>query len=591
MERGRTNLKDLIIGDRTFQIPIYQRNYSWEEKQWDDLWNDLFYLKADKKHYFGALLLKKKPEEPKKSGLKSFEVYEIIDGQQRIATVLILLREIISQLNGINDDEIIEELERLKGDYLKYRDVYKLELLGNDEEFFRKYIIDNEEYPDEILTPSQRRLKEAKLFFRKKIEELKEDLTPDEFRDFLLEFKQRIDNMEIVRYEVENDADAVLIFETVNDRGKPLTNLEKTKSFLMHTIYLSAPEELDSYLNQVNESFTKIFRWFEEIKNTERGKNLKEDDIQRYHFIVYETEAEKRREISYQYPGFLKEKIRRLYREDEKKSLNYALEYTKDLEKAFFTLKEIITFREKNRTGRLLTKIFTLERVANFYPLLIATWIRFRNEEEQIERILSVIEAVVFRVYAIGRRRADTGESWLYDLAYRIHRENLEYNKIEEELRGLIRYYEDDRDFERDLKVENFYDRVASRDMKYLFFEYENFLREQSRERLAIRSEGILTPNFEIEHIWASDPSKLNLSENLEGIHEQCKDKLGNLTIASKSWNSRWGNNSFDTKKKEYQNSVLRVQKELSDFEEWGKEQIEKRETQIIKFATERWKV
>jgi uncharacterized protein with ParB-like and HNH nuclease domain len=58
MERGLTVFKDLIIGDRLFQVPIYQRNYSWEEKQWDDLWNDLLYLGSDKRHYFGTLLLK-----------------------------------------------------------------------------------------------------------------------------------------------------------------------------------------------------------------------------------------------------------------------------------------------------------------------------------------------------------------------------------------------------------------------------------------------------------------------------------------------------------------------------------------------------
>lgn len=587
MERGFTNLKDLVIGDRTFQIPIYQRNYSWEEKHWDDLWNDLVYLKAGKKHYFGTLLLRK-TERFKKSGLKSFEVYEIIDGQQRIATVLILLRETMSQLNGINDDEIKEELERLNEDYLRYRDVYKLELLGNDADFFREYVIANVEFPDEILTPSQRRLKEAKLFFRKKIGDLKEASTPDEFRDFLLGFKQKIDNMEIIRYEIENDADAVLIFETVNDRGKPLTNLEKTKSFLMHAIYLSAPEEPGGYLNQVNNSFSNIFRWFEEIIDTERGRNLREDDIQRYHFVIYEPISEK---LSYQYLIFLKRLIRDLYRRDTQECLNYALEYTKDLEKAFFTLKEIITFKKENRAGELLTKIFTLERVANFFPLLIATWIRFRKEEGKIESTSSLIEAIVFRVYAIGRRRADTGVGWLYSLAYRVHRENLEYEKIMEELRELIRYYEKDRDFERDLKVENFYSRVPNRDIRYLLFEYERFLREQSREPLDIRLKDILSDKFEIEHIWASDPSKLDLSEDLLEIHEQYKDKLGNLTIASKSWNSKWGNNPFDVKRKGYENSILRVQKELSDFNKWGKEQTEERESGVIKFALRKWKI
>lgn len=590
MERGLTVFKDLIIGDRIFQVPIYQRNYSWEETQWDDLWNDLLYLRSDRRHYFGTLLLKL-TQERRKSGLKSFEVYEVIDGQQRTATVLILLKEIISQLQKLEDEDIMEEIARLREDYLIYKGVYKIELLGDDKEFFRKSIIEDIEYPDEILTPSQRRLREAKSFFGKKIEELKGTLSPVAFKDVLLELKQKVDNMEIIRYEVENTADAVLIFETVNDRGKILTNMEKTKSFIMHAIYLSAPEEPSDYLSQVNNSFANMFRWFEVIKNTKQGENISEDDIQRYHFIVYEANVVNRRETSYQYMRFLRGKIRGMYRSKPSKCLDYALDYTKDLESAFFTLKEITTFNEKNKTGDLLTRVFTLERVANFFPLLIASWIRFKKETGKLEGILSKIEDIVFRIYAIGRRRADTGEGWLYDLAYRVHKEKLGYDEIIDELSELIDYYEDDKDFGRDLRVENFYARVATRDTKYLLFEYERFLREQSREPLDIGLEDILQPTFEIEHIWAHDPSKLGLSEELLEVHEQYRDKLGNLTVASKSWNAQWGNQPFSFKRKSYRKSILRVQKELSDLRKWGRKQIDEREDKIIEFALTQWGV
>ena len=198
---------------------------------------------------------------------------------------------------------------------------------------------------------------------------------------------------------------------------------------------------------------------------------------------------------------------------------------------------------------------------------------------------MNVIEAFAFRVYAIGRRRSDTGMSALYDLAHKIHRGKNGYKELVRELKNLIHQYESDRDFERDLKVENFYSRIARRDIKYLLFEYEKFLRERVREPLDIKVENILTDKFEIEHIWARDPSKLCLDEEMEKIHDQYKDKLGNLTIASRYWNSKWGNEPFERKRAEYANSILRIQKELSGFEEWGKEQIEERENKIIKFA------
>lgn len=157
MERGLITLNSLIIGDRTFQIPIYQRQYSWEKKHWDDLWNDIIYLKDGKRHYFGTVLLRAVGER-KTSGMKSFDVQDIIDGQQRITTVLIFLKEIISHLDAIAEPDIEEDLKKLREDYLRYKEVYKLELLGDDKEFFGRNILDNEEYPDEILTPSQRRL-------------------------------------------------------------------------------------------------------------------------------------------------------------------------------------------------------------------------------------------------------------------------------------------------------------------------------------------------------------------------------------------------------------------------------------------------
>jgi len=97
MEKGVYRFRELVTQRVCFQVPRYQRYYSWDEKQWEDLWNDLYYLEPDKVHYFGTVILKDKGTQEKISGLW-FEEFEIVDGQQRIATIFILLREIITQL-------------------------------------------------------------------------------------------------------------------------------------------------------------------------------------------------------------------------------------------------------------------------------------------------------------------------------------------------------------------------------------------------------------------------------------------------------------------------------------------------------------
>jgi len=589
LERGLVNLKDLIMGDRVFQIPIYQRHYAWERPQLEDLWNDLYYLDIDKKHYFGTILMKDTGR-LKQFGLRSFRIFEIIDGQQRMTTILILLKEVLRELkNLISTDIKEEELQELEKSYLKYKEVYKLELLGDDAEFFRRYVIEDNEYPDEVLTPSQKRLKEAKLFFREKLKEAKNNLKSTDFKDFLVQLKQKIDNLEIIRYQVRNESDAVLIFETVNDRGKLLSRLEKTKSFLMHMIYLSEPEDVEPYLLKVNESFSKIFRYIEEIQNTQYGANLDEESIQRYHFVIYESEAKGDRDTSYNYLDFLKRRVRKIYRQNKKNSLEYALDYTLDLERAFYAMKEILTHQEDHEIRQLLQRLYILERVANFYPLLIATWIRFKTSKDQIKLLLRTIEAFVFRVYAIGRRRADTGETALCRLAYRVYRENLSLNELINKLKELILYYEDDGFFESDLKDENFYKRIANRDIKYLLFEYERYLREAVKEPLDVKIEKVFSQEFEIEHVWPRDPK--GLPDYLLEIHEKYKNKLGNLTIASQSWNARWGKKPFNIKKTEYSGSSLRIQRELSHYNDWGKDQIEDRERKIVNFALQKWKI
>lgn len=599
MENGLTNLEDLFVGNRVFQVPIYQRNYSWEKKQCEDLWDDLLYLNPEKRHYFGTILLKA-TDEVKTRGHTKFKVFELIDGQQRITTILILLNELINQLG--KNDELKEDAEGFRESYLKSREIYKLELLGDDDTFFTNNIIENEEFPSETLTPSQKRLNDSKLFFRSKIEDLKDEKTSEELNSFLLEFKDKIDSMDVIRYTVKNESDAVLIFETVNDRGKQLTNLEKTKSFLMHSVYLSEHENSDIYLKRMNKQFSDIFKWFEEIRSTEKGKGLIEDDIQRYHFITYEYEnIKKPKQTPHKYMEFLKSKVKNLYRNDENESLEYALEYTKDLRNAFFILKEIVNYNsDKNeQIAELLDKIFVLDRVAQFYPLLISAWTKLENNEEntekytekQIERLLNIIEVAVFRIFAIGKKRTNTGETLLYNLAYDIRNNDLKYNSLENQLlEGLINRFGNDKKFMDDLSNEYFYLRIAPRDIKYLLFEYEKLIREESGEGLDdIPLNTILKPVYEIEHIWPNNPAKLHLDEEMENIHDFYKDKLGNLTIASKKWNSKWGNSPFNVKKKNYGESVLRVQRTLCSCEKWDDKEIEERESQLISFAKSRW--
>lgn len=584
MERGLVNLNDLLVGERVFEIPLYQRQYAWEERQLDDLWNDLIYLDPGKKHFFGTVLMKDTGQK-KKAGITTFKVSQIIDGQQRIVTTLILLREVLEQLQALPKSKITpKEIRKLREDYLKYKNVYKMELLGDDAEFFRKNIIDGKEYPVELLTPSRRRLYFAREFYKKKLEQAKEEKTNPEFRNFLLDLKEKIGGLDVIRYAVEKDEDAVLIFETVNDRGKQLSKLEKTKSFLMHTVYLCTTKDSTTNLERVNEHFMNIYRYLEQICNTERGEDLDVESIQRYHFIIYETDE---KEVIQDYFEYLKKKVRSLYNQDKAKCLKYVLDYSEDLEKSFFALKEIVEYSNKDEMDRWLMKFFVLGRVANFLPLLLAIWIKTKRDKEKLTDILKVIESISFRTYAVGGKRADKGASSLYQLANAFYKGGLS-TKAATELAIDWMAPVSDAVFEKNLRAEDFEDETAHRDIKYLFFEYETFLRAVKKEPLEIDVDKWISNKFEIEHIWAD---KAKVPSSLKKVHEKCKGKLGNLTVASKSWNASWGNKDFVKKRPQYAKSVLRVQRQLSKNKKWGKKQIKEREDEIVTFASHRWAI
>ena len=80
--------------------------------------------------------------------------------------------------------------------------------------------------------PHSARLAAAKEFFRERLQEEKES-RPDEFVEFLIELKRKVDELQVIQYLVKSNADSIRIFETVNDRGRALSDLEKTKSYLM----------------------------------------------------------------------------------------------------------------------------------------------------------------------------------------------------------------------------------------------------------------------------------------------------------------------------------------------------------------------
>jgi len=393
-----------------------------------------------------------------------------------------------------------------------------------------------------------------------------------------------VENLQVMLYIVPSTAEAVRMFETVNDRGRPLTNLEKTMSILMYAAYLVVddPTTLDKLLSDLNSQFSEIYRCFQDI---EEGLGLRDaGEIQRYHHVFFFGQR-----TLHKHMQVLKDLLMEKSREDREGCERFIRSYARSLRQAFGTIQDIAKRRRNDSTlGQAIDRLFLVGPVGNLNPLLIAAWQKFRGDSER-EEILRLFEAFVLRVYRVVRWRSHTGRSTLNWLAYHVHRD-FTFNDFQQRLQQLnLDYVTDDR-FRRELSGTHCYGNLGTKTIKYLLAQYEHKLRTKAGERITLPLAEILSSEFETEHILPQRPAG-GLDEEAMAAHEEIVHRLGNLTIAAKKWNQSMGNRPFQHKKKTYDRSILRVQRDLATYAQWNESTIQERGDEIINFASERWQI
>ncbi len=200
-----------FFAQKKFRIPPYQRDFAWQLENVDDLWDDIKdALDSRTSHYLGTFVLAKGNVDG---------AYNLVDGQQRLTTITMLLHALIACLP--ERDKIVAS-DRYLQDRAGQR---RLTLQTENDTFFKDL---TEGKPVTPINGGQRRLQRA--FVR--IGELVGQL-PSEGEDGPLRWTEEIGKLNVLEFVEDSEGDAIRIFETVNDRGKPLTTTEKIKSFLI----------------------------------------------------------------------------------------------------------------------------------------------------------------------------------------------------------------------------------------------------------------------------------------------------------------------------------------------------------------------
>jgi uncharacterized protein with ParB-like and HNH nuclease domain len=206
-----TTIKKMVSGNKIF-VPSYQRAYSWEtetisnqpKKQTNVFLSDLEDYnksKANTPYYFGHFLFEEKPK----------NLYGIIDGQQRLTTIVIVLSALFARLKMLRP--LSEEETQSLEDIVKRGSAYKFDTVDYDKQLFKDYVIDQtKKNKDNLDTESAKRIVSAFDFFTQYLS--------DKPEDYLVEMLNTITEASCSTHPVKSESEAIQMFIFQNNRGK-----------------------------------------------------------------------------------------------------------------------------------------------------------------------------------------------------------------------------------------------------------------------------------------------------------------------------------------------------------------------------------
>jgi uncharacterized protein with ParB-like and HNH nuclease domain len=531
-----------------FKLPLYQRPYAWTKDQWADLLEDVLLLTKDDSHFFGAIVVV--PTQEPDIGIKSFY---IIDGQQRLATVLIWLSAIRDKMKGKNDglskyinDSFLSSNTFYENKTISYP---KFELGEYDNKHLKNILEGN--------------IKEEEHPIYKCYEYYKNAQYSDDIWAVILK------RVIVVHINAHNYFNAFKLFETLNDRGLELSAADLIKNFLL----MKTSSKKDIFNNCVNE-------WDEMYQKVRDKSPVK--FIRRYMLANYKGNISE--------SNLYKHVRSRL----ENNTLDQNLQFAKNLSFSSSIYKKIFESSfDDSEINNKLDELKIVEVSTSFTLLLkiMPLYEKGKIPKGNILKILRMIETFHIRWGICGQStsRLDQIYNEICDgLKQKNPDEYLEY--IEGKLSRYVKEYVDDEIFKRNFVSRSF--KFGEQRTKYILWKLND---------PTPTGETILNMNeIETEHIMPQTlnpewfdclQSQTGLDNNqINALHENWLNNIGNLTIIKQNWNRSMSNRLFVKKKTDYIKSEFSITKELIERQKWVFDDIEYRSNQFAKKLLVIWK-
>ncbi len=555
---------DGVIEKGMFEIPSYQRGYAWQERQLKDFWNDLEHVSklGDKFHYMHSLTLRELENEFESNA------FEIIDGQQRLATSLILLGLLAKITQNKDPKYSLINLEPI----LSYK-YYGLS------EAFR--MITEEEKDLEAFKTSfyAKNLIDAYAFFKEKISD-----TPIEALEKMFDALIKKMLFSVVGLN-DNRIDPFRSFETINNRGKDLSTLELFKNRLHFVVHkICDGKKLEKLQNEINDTYTRIYYDLRHFKDDHLEGFLK-------HFVAYyygEKGDFKKRLLEMEFNAHQRYTDNTNFNEEYEKidDLLFYLSYSSKVWHFLHTLdeKSIALIFDDNRKLEmeitpkmhgLLDKMRCLNALSDnaFLPLLLSLLTiqlvgKSANEQpyttKELEGLLEYLERFGFLIYGVAGKNTAKNE-WieLAFMAFRAYRYG-EENIVIEKLPTLKKSFFKGKYSGLELLEESILSKKNAekwyqwgKALNYLLYEYELHHNPET------------TLNFDsslesIEHILPQKPDQgYSAKEKSWAKNPNIVHALGNLLLIPKNANSSLSNKPFEEKERNISKALIAKKKWL----------------------------
>ena len=556
-------LRKLIGNGLTYKIPRFQRDYSWEAEQWEDLWVDIMGIiedPTDSAHYMGYLVLQSTDD-------KSFDV---IDGQQRLTTATLIILAVLKKLQDLIDEDIdananTRRLEQIRQTYIGYLDPVtlvsrpKLTLNRNNNDYFQNYLVPLAKLPQRGLRASEHLLRKAFDWFYQKVDQyLKQEEGNEGVR--LAQLVEYIsDNLFFTVITVSDELNAYKVFETLNSRGVRLSSTDLLKNYLF------------SILDKNQE-------------NTHELRNLEE----RWENIVNRLQSEK-------FPDFL-----RIYWNSRNKFTRHTELFKvirnsiRDRAAVFALLRgmeeDLDTYlslsspdiSDWSLEDKRLVNILKLFRVRQPFSLLLSAKREF--DRENFTKLLYAIMVISFRYNTIG-----TYSPAELERAYNNVVEHINKKKItnSNQALGLLKsVYIDDQRFSRDFaeKVIKTTDSRSTQLVRFILCEIERYISNSIEVDFS-------SDTFNIEHILPQNAPD-NWGDFSYEEMNALTYRLGNMTLLQSNANRDLGVAEYSQKRNVLKESHFALTHKLAEqYTEWTPQTISSWQRWLANQAKTIWRV